>query len=236
MPFANLKVAPLTPWVIAAVVLLSLLFGWLRARREARRVVRGLGKPEGHLDVAAAGMLVTLRGILRGATREQSEVAWTQSTLDRGLVGSNPLSIVGRVDGLSLDTSDGRVELVGPIEVLVGSVEGRRKPWPFGGATLARRRIRGGDEVRVFGRLEWVPDGEAQYREAAGKWKLVADDTIGAPRLLAVSERIWFPAWAWGRRLMAGLFVAVCTAYIVGAALQPILFPDRPEVCFPGLC
>ena len=177
----------------------------LIARRLAGSTRKGLGAPLASLARLNDGARVTLTGKLEaeGALCQRfedgSEAAAATVAYDPGasLLGGGTFraGLNTRAAGLSLVVGDEKVELRGPVEVVTGSREIRRRARFTGLTAEAQARIvtalggarphfsgeivqlyslAPGDAVRVSGVLrKETRDGESGYRSASARWTMV---------------------------------------------------------------
>ncbi|MFO0760355.1 MAG: hypothetical protein U0359_27990 [Byssovorax sp.] len=174
------------------------------SRNQARATRKALGEPLRSLDRLNDGARVTLTGTLEaeaphcqrfedGSDAAAATIAYDPSA---SMLGNATFraGLNTRAEGLRLRVGEEKVELSGPVEVVIGSREIRRRaryadlPAPararveqalggakphFSGEIVQLRSLAPGDTVRVSGVLrKEAKDGESGYRSAKARWIL----------------------------------------------------------------
>ena len=161
---------------------------------------------EGHLT-AWIGRRVVLAGVYHG----RAESAWPQGVRPSAPHPDATSSITKPVPYIIREGR--RIEVRGPVQVVSGRAEGRK------------RAVRSGDRVRVEGRLVSVgSEGEAEhdYREAAGGFALEGDASEAWPLR---------PVAVYGLRAVSGSSMVVALgAALVCTAMFPAMLVDRSPI------
>lgn len=218
-------VPDLVPWPIrhpslALLVLLVILvtvfaFVWAillrhRLRRRAASELRFLDEPSLHNAKAKDEAIAVVRGRLVGV-RDGKPVAIGTVVLDAK--GMQPVS---SDCALSLERSQGRILLLGPFSVLVGSQEG----FPVG---FGRRVLHAGDEVVISGRWAVEQTGTTNYRDVATLESILPSlDNLelayaGTPKALGLAEMTLVRALSWGAFFWALALTAGAVGVLEGA-------------------
>jgi hypothetical protein len=229
-----------TIWEVALVLLVALGAGsamWgpvLRRRLLAWRARRGLGRARSARGLAD-GMVVTLAGTLRA---RGPHFALTGEAA-RTVVAAGDVTHL-RTDDVQLEVEGQVVDLVGDIEVALGSGDSAARVSEERGTSRVRTRVvRPGDAVLVRGALQaCAGDVDAVgYRTAARRFRMVgegegvplrivADEAVGGAsrRGLAILRGAAFGALAFGALFVGGGEAARWLAAGAGAsdvALRP---------------
>lgn len=211
----------LVPWPIRhpSIALLGLFvilvvgfsFVWAillrhRLRRRAASELRFLDEPSLHNAKAKDEAIAVVRGRLVGV-RDGKPVAIGTVVLDAK--GMQPVS---SDCALSLERAQGRILLLGPFSVLVGSQEG----FPVG---VGQRVLHAGDEVVISGRWAVEQAGTTNYRDVATLESILPSlDNLelayaGTPKALGLAEWSIARGMGWG----AFFWALALTAGAVGA-------------------
>lgn len=210
-------------------------------RREANKARHQLGPPKAKLDEPTHGNAVTLQGILvmsgkpcpRFEDGKDAAVATARGRFS---------AVTARAERLTLTLADTSIEIIGEVEVLVGSTEAQPGPLEFLSNAPAQRikdarsasrdapsgpvclrTLVMGDRVIARGKLvrAGTDSSATGYREDGAPWILVGDDNTpvqlafeGRPRVSGAIK-----AAVARQRTTRGWGLAVTTCVAIGGAL-----------------
>lgn len=207
------------PTIVLFVLLTALVvvfsFVWAaylrhRLKRRAAAELRFLDEPSLHDAKAKDETLAVVRGRIVGVRNGKPVPVGTV------LLDAVGMKAVSSDCALSLERPQGRIMLLGPFSVLVGSHEG----FPVG---LGRRVLHAGDEVVVGGR--WVVEqaGTTNYRDVATFESIMPSlDNLelayaGPPKSLGLAEWAFARGLAWGAFFWAAAMTGGAYAALEGA-------------------